>query len=943
MILKNKRLDRMEKTYQPQTIEKHWYKTWEDGGYFSSQHNQNASAYCIMLPPPNVTGSLHMGHGFQDTLMDALIRYQRMIGKRTLWQAGTDHAGIATQMVVERQLLLENKNRHDLGREAFIERVWAWKKTSGNNIVGQLRRLGASIDWDRECFTMDPHITNAVQEVFIRLYEEGLIYRGKRLVNWDPKLLTAISDLEVITEEKDGLIWHIRYPIVNSDESMIVATTRPETLFGDVAVAVHPDDERFKAYVGKEVCLPLTNRKIPIIADHFVITEFGTGCVKITPAHDFRDYAVGQRHHLALINIFTPDIRLNENTPVEYQGLDRETARQKALEDLESAGLLVKSEPYKISTPRGDRSGEIIEPYLTDQWFVKTAPLAEPAIKAVESGKIRFVPENWTKIYFQWMHNIEDWCISRQLWWGHRIPAWYDETGKIYVGIDEETIRKNYALGPEVILTQDSDVLDTWFSSALWPFATLGWPSITPELEIFYPTDVLVTGFDIIFFWVARMIMMGLKFTGQVPFKEVYVTGLIRDSEGHKMSKSKGNVLDPIDLIDGIELEALVKKRTEGLLQPAMAQKIKDNTEKDYPNGIPAFGTDAVRFTFCALASTGRDIRFDLKRVEGYRNFCNKLWNAARYVLMSVGDNFKALSLIPASAGTSPMNGRGELVSLADRYIQSALQKLIHEVTEHFTHYRFDLLAHALYEFVWNEFCDWYLELSKVVLNDPNSSEAIKQSTYLTLLNTLETVLRLMHPIMPFITEEIWQKIAHLLGKTGKTIMLEPYPVAEDEQIDANVLQQISWLKEIVLAIRNLRSEFNIPPGKRISAFFYGQLATHINYSTIEPFIKSLCKLDQIEWISNKASLPTCLSALAENIEIFIPMEGLIDKTSELARLEKELLKIQKDLLVCNKKLQNPEYVDKAPVEVVKKEQLKLDTLTKSEAIVRQQIVQLEN
>lgn len=927
----------MEKIYQPQTIEKHWYKLWEDAGYFSSQHNSNASAYCIMLPPPNVTGSLHMGHGFQDTLMDALIRYQRMRGSRTLWQAGTDHAGIATQMVVERQLLLENKNRHDLGREAFIERVWAWKKTSGNHIVGQLRRLGASIDWDRECFTMDPHITNAVQEVFIQLYEEGLIYRGKRLVNWDPKLLTAISDLEVVTEEEDGLIWHIRYPIVDSDEFMIVATTRPETLFGDVAVAVHPDDERFKTYVGKEVWLPLANRKIPIIADSFVVPEFGTGCVKITPAHDFRDYAVGQRHHLELLNIFTPDIHLNENTPVEYQGLNRKAARQKALEDLESAELLVKSEPYKISVSRGDRSGEIIEPYLTDQWFVKTAPLAEPAIKAVESGEIRFVPENWTKTYFQWMHNIEDWCISRQLWWGHRIPAWYDEAGKIYVGIDEVTIRKKYELGPEINLTQDNDVLDTWFSSALWPFATLGWPSKTSELEIFYPTNVLVTGFDIIFFWVARMIMMGLKFTGQVPFKEVYVTGLIRDSEGHKMSKSKGNVLDPIDLIDGIELEALIKKRTEGLLQPAMAQKIKANTEKEYPQGIPAFGTDAVRFTYCALASTGRDIRFDLKRVEGYRNFCNKLWNAARYVLMSVGENFSALT-----PGASNTNGKGELISLADRYIQSALQKLIHEVTEHFTNYRFDLLAHALYEFVWNEFCDWYLELSKVVLNDPNSSEAIKQSTYLTLLNTLETVLRLIHPIMPFITEEIWQKIAPLLGKKGKTIMLEPYPVAEVEQIDENVLQQISWLKEIILAIRNLRSEFNIPPGKRISTFFYGQIDAHIDYTTMKPFIKSLCKLDHIEWIQDKSVLPTCLSALAENIEIFIPMEGLIDKTNELARLEKELQKIQKDLLVCNKKLENPEYVDKAPVEVVEKERLKLEALTKSEAVIRQQIMQLD-
>lgn len=918
----------MEKTYSPQTIEAHWHHIWESAGYFSSSRAKDSTPYCIMLPPPNVTGSLHMGHGFQDTLMDALIRYHRMREYRTLWQAGTDHAGIATQMVVERQLLLEGKTRHDLGREAFIERIWTWKNTSGRQIVGQLKRMGTSIDWDRECFTMDSHINQAVQQVFIRLYEEGLIYRGKRLVNWDPKFLTAISDLEVVNQEEEGFIWHIQYPLSDGSGFMCVATTRPETLFGDVALAVHPDDERFKSFIGQTVILPFVDRQIPIIADSFVVPEFGTGCVKITPAHDFNDYATGQRHHFTPINIFTPNICLNEAVPSIYQGLDRLAAREKVLEDLEKLGLVVKCEPYTLSVPRGDRSGEVIEPYLTDQWFVKTAPLAAPAIEAVASGKIRFVPEGWTKTYFQWMNDIQDWCISRQLWWGHRIPAWYDATGKIYVGTDEQAVRQRFQLADDVTLNQDEDVLDTWFSSALWPFATLGWPENTHELEVFYPTNVLVTGFDIIFFWVARMIMMSLKFTGKVPFREVYVTGLIRDSEGHKMSKSKGNVLDPIDLIDGIELEALVKKRTEGLLQPGMAQKITQTTRKEFPEGIPAFGTDAVRFTYCALASTGRDIRFDLKRVEGYRNFCNKLWNAARYVLMTVEG--------------AQINQQKMEFSLADRYIQSVLQNLITQVHAHFKNYRFDLLAHLLYEFIWNEFCDWYLEFSKAVLHDPNSSEALKCGTRWTLLSTLETALRLTHPIMPFITEEIWQRVAPLLEKTGKTIVLEPYPMAENEKVDPLAIEQVQWLKAVIMTIRNLRSEFNISPGKTLSALFYGTKTDKTYLFQMESFLKPLCKLNEMHWLDSKVDLPSCASGLSNGLEIFIPMEHLIDKKSELARLDKEQAKISKELMSTENKLNNPEYVKKAPVDVVEKERAKQEKFLKALAIIRQRQEELE-
>jgi len=927
----------MEKTYNPQEIETKCYQTWETENYFAPSYKEHSPTYCIMLPPPNVTGSLHMGHGFQDTLMDALIRYHRMLGYNTLWQAGTDHAGIATQMVVERQLLAEGKTRHELGREAFINRVWDWKHTSGDRIVKQLRRIGASIDWSRECFTMDADITRTVQEVFIQLYDEGLIYRGKRLVNWDPELLTAISDLEVITQEENGFLWYIRYPITDSSDFITVATTRPETLFGDVALAVHPDDERFHKFIGKTAILPLASRPISIIADPFVISEFGTGCVKITPAHDFNDAEVGKQHNLTPINIFTPNIQLNEHVPKNYQGLTREKARQKVIEDLTAAGLLAKSEPYQVSIPRGDRSNAIIEPYLTDQWFVRvddpSNSLARNAIEAVKAGKIRFVPENWSKTYFQWMDQIQDWCISRQLWWGHRIPAWYDENGKEYVGHNEQEIRKKFNLSEDVVLKQDNDVLDTWFSAALWPFSTLGWSvnatENTLEFKTFYPTQVLVTGFDIIFFWVARMIMMGLKFTGKIPFEEVYVTGLVRDSEGHKMSKSKGNVLDPIDLIDGITLENLIQKRTAGLLQPAMAKKIAETTRKEFPLGIPAFGTDALRFTYCALASTGRDIRFDLKRVEGYRNFCNKLWNAARYVLITTESreiNFEASEL-----------------SIVDKWIKSIFQQTIQTVTDQFKNYRFDLLAHSIYEFVWNEFCDWYLELSKVILNDPNTPEAIKNGTRATLLSVLEGILRLSHPLMPFITEEIWQRVSKALGKTGKTIMLERYPTAQ-EDIDETPIVIMNQIKNVIIIIRNIRSESNILPNKSLNVVFRGNLKEWAWLQTNEfliKLIKSLAKLNQIEWCNPQASVPPSTSGLLDNLEIHVLRE-IFDKKAELERLNKEMTKISKELLISEAKLNNSDYVNKAPAEVVEKERFKLEWLKTAMKKLNQQIKEIE-
>ncbi len=862
-----------------------------------------------MLPPPNVTGSLHMGHGFQHTLMDILIRYHRMQGDNTLWQPGTDHAGIATQMVVERKLMIEGKTRHDLGREQFVKKVWEWKEESGDTITRQTRRLGTSMDWSRERFTLDEPLSHAVREVFIRLYEEGLIYRGTRLVNWDPKLLTAISDLEVINHEEDGHLWHIRYPLADQSGHVTVATTRPETMLGDVAVAVHPDDERYRHLIGKEVQLPLTTRKIPIIADDYVEKEFGSGCVKITPAHDFNDYAVGQRHHLTPINIFTPDAHINQEAPEAYQGLDRFVARKQIIKDLEFLGLLEKVDKHKLKVPRGEKSDVIIEPYLTQQWFMKMQTLAEPAIRAVEEKKVRFIPENWSKTYFQWLNNIEDWCISRQLWWGHRIPVWYDNEENMYVGHDEIDVRKRYQLNPSIGLHQETDVLDTWFSAALWPFSTLGWPEQTPELKTFYPTSVLVTGFDIIFFWVARMIMMGLKFMGDVPFKEVFITGLIRDAHGQKMSKSKGNVLDPLDLIDGISLEKLLQKRTYGLMQPAMAQKIEKATRSEFPDGIAAYGTDALRFTFCALASYGREIRFDLGRLEGYRNFCNKLWNAARYVMM----NTEGKEI-----------GMGEL-SLPDSWILSRLQTTIQSAHDALAQYRFDLFAQTIYEFTWNEFCDWYVELSKPILLSAESSEAQLRGTRFTLVTVLENILRLLHPIMPFITEEIWQRIAPLANISGKTIMLQPYPQFDVKLKNEEKEAELEWLKNIVISLRTLRSEMNISPAKQLSVLLNkGTPTDKMLFAKHERLISSLAKLEKATWLKTDETPPESATVLVDELEILIPMAGLINKAEESERLSREIAKLAKEIQRVELKLQNPNFVDRAPKDVVLKEQTKL-------------------
>ncbi len=924
----------MNKTYDPHSLEQKWYETWEQQGHFApSKQASSDNPYCIMIPPPNVTGRLHMGHAFQDTIMDALIRYHRMKGEKTLWQPGTDHAGIATQMVVERLINAEGKTRHDYGREKFIEKVWEWKEHSGGTITRQLRRMGSSLDWERERFTMDEGLSDAVKEVFVRLFEEGLIYRGKRLVNWDPVLHTAVSDLEVLSEEENGQLWHIHYPLTNGQGHLVVATTRPETMLGDCAVAVHPGDDRYKHLLGEYIELPLTGRRIPIIADEYVDPEFGTGCVKITPAHDFNDYAVWQNHrnhshiqalpHGGLINIFTTDATIRENEagegmliPAQYIGMDRYAARKQIIADLESQGLLEKSEAHKLMVPRGDRSRSVIEPLLTDQWYVKVGPLAEPAIKAVEDGDIRFVPDNWKNTYYDWMRNIEDWCISRQIWWGHRIPAWYDEEGNIYVARSEEDVRKKHQLPDDFKLTQDEDVLDTWFSSALWPFSTLGWPEKTAALKTFYPTSVLVTGFDIIFFWVARMIMMGLKFMGDVPFKEVYIHGLVRDAHGDKMSKSKGNVLDPIDLIDGIELEPLVAKRTTGLMQPENAPKIEKRTRQDFPDGIPAFGTDALRFTFAAMASTGRDIKFDLQRTEGYRNFCNKLWNAARYVLMN-------------TEGEDCGEGGGALqLSVADRWIISRLQITKQKVTDAIDSYRFDHAAKALYEFTWNEYCDWYLELSKPILQSDESSAAAKRGARHTLVTVLESLLRLAHPIMPFITEEIWQQVAPLAGCSGETIMLQPYPACLTSAIDEQAVAEMEWVMQFILGIRRIRGEMNIKPGKPLPVLLQnGGAQDAANLENNRHYLDALARLDSITWLGADQDAPESATALVGEMKVLIPMAGLIDKAAELARLDKELTRRQKDLERITGKLSNASFIDKAPAAIVAKEQKKADDL----------------
>ena len=935
----------MEKTYNPQAIETQWYQTWEQAGYFSPEGT--GSPYCIMLPPPNVTGSLHMGHAFQHTLMDILIRYHRMSGDKTLWQCGTDHAGIATQMVVERQLEQENTDRHELGREKFTESVWDWKAESGSTITRQLRRLGTSMDWSRERFTLDEGLSDAVREVFIQLYKEGLIYRGKRLVNWDPVLHTAISDLEVISEEEDGHMWHIRYPIsdeyaaqgsanvargrtpgatplADSEEYLIVATTRPETMLGDAAVAVHPDDDRYKDLIGKEVELPLTGRKIPIITDDYVDPEFGTGCVKITPAHDFNDYEMGQRHDLPLINIFTVDAVINNDAPEAYRGMDRYVARNQIVVDLEVAGLLEKIEPHRLMVPRGDRSHTVIEPYLTDQWYVKIQPLADPAIKAVESGDIKFVPENWSKTYFEWMRNIQDWCISRQLWWGHRIPAWYDEAGNIYVGHSELDVRKDNNLSDETSLKQDPDVLDTWFSSALWPFSTLGWPEQTQDMEDFYPTNVLVTGFDIIFFWVARMIMMGLKFTGKVPFKEIYIHGLIRDAEGHKMSKSKGNVLDPIDLIDGIDLEALIQKRTTGLMKPHDAPKIEKATRKHFPEGIENYGTDALRFTFASLATQGRDISFDVGRIGGYRNFCNKLWNATRYVLMNI------------EGQTLDINNGEIKLSLAERWINTRMAQTIDQVTKGIHTYRFDLAAQSLYEFTWDEYCDWYLELSKTTLTDPKASAAEKRGTLQTLINNLEILLRLMHPFMPFITEELWQKIAPILGKEGNTIMLQTYPGADELVTDEASLKEIEWVKEFILGVRKIRAERDIDPRKSLAVKIKGgteQEQACLNQNS--HYLKDIGRIESITTIDEEPV--DAVIALAGNMTLLVPLADLIDPQAELVRLQKEIDKLKDEKERIEKKLGDEKFTTRAPEQVVNKERERLSVIITTSSTLEEQ------
>ncbi len=911
----------MDKIYEPQSIEINWYKTWEQKGYFAPQ--AGAASYCIMLPPPNVTGSLHMGHAFQQTLMDILTRYHRMLGDSTLWQCGTDHAGIATQMVVERQLEARGDSRHDLGREKFTDAVWDWKESSGNTITGQSRRLGTSMDWSRERFTMDEDLSEAVMEVFIRLYEEGLIYRGKRLVNWDPVLHTAISDLEVISEEEDGHMWHMKYPRSDGKGNVIVATTRPETMLGDAAVAVHPDDKRYQDLIGTEVELPLTDRLIPVIADEYVDPEFGTGCVKITPAHDFNDYAVGKRHDLPLLNIFSIDAAINENGPEAYQGMDRYEARKIIVEDLQSLGLIEKIEAHTLVVPRGDRSHAVVEPYLTNQWYVKIQPLADPAIKAVEDGEIKFIPENWSKTYFEWMRNIEDWCISRQLWWGHRIPAWYDEVGNIYVSRNEDEIRTTQGLSEDTVLSQDPDVLDTWFSSALWPFSTLGWPEKTSELDNFYPTSVLVTGFDIIFFWVARMIMMGIRFMGDVPFREVYIHGLVRDSEGQKMSKSKGNILDPIDLIDGIELDALVKKRTSGLMQPQLAPKIEKSTRKHFPEGIQSYGTDSLRFTFAALATQGRGINFDVGRIQGYRNFCNKLWNATRYVMMNVEQQNMDINC-----------GETEY-SLADYWINTRLAQAIDKVIEGMHTYRFDLAAQAMYEYTWDEYCDWYLELSKTILTDENSSVATKRGTLKTLLTNLETLLRLMHPFMPFITEELWQRIAPVINKSADSIMLQSYPDITELQTDENSLVEIEWLKTFILGIRRIRGERDISPGKALAVQVKGGSPEEQSWlERNKHYLKNLARIESINKIEKEPD--DAVIALAGEMTIIVPLADLIDPQAELVKLEKETSKLENTRQGIENKLDNPNFVGKAPPAVVNKERERLlettEALTKLQA-----------
>ena len=902
----------MDKAFSPADIETRIYAQWESRGYFAP--SGKGPAFCIVIPPPNVTGTLHMGHAFQDTIMDALTRFHRMRGFDTLWQPGTDHAGIATQMVVERQLNAAGQSRVELGREAFVQRVWQWKETSGGMIAKQMRRLGASADWQRDVFTLDPAMSLKVTEVFVRLYEDGLIYRGKRLVNWDPVLKTALSDLEVVADEETGSLWHLRYPLSEGPGYLVVATTRPETMLGDAAVAVHPDDERYRHLIGRTVRLPLADRELPIIADAYVDPTFGSGCVKITPAHDFNDYELGLRHNLPVLNIMTLDAALNDNVPVPYRGLDRFVARKKILADLDALGLIERIEPHKLTVPRGDRSNAILEPLLTDQWFIDIKPLAAPAIRAVEEGRVRFVPENWTGVYFEWMRKIRDWCISRQLWWGHRIPAWYDGEGRVYVARSEADARRAHGIAPEVPLRQDDDVLDTWFSSALWPFSTLGWPEKTPALQTFYPTSVLVTGFDIIFFWVARMIMMGLKFMEDVPFRRVYIHGLVLDQDGQKMSKSKGNVIDPLDIVDGISLQALLEKRTTGLMQPQMKAGIEKATRKQFPEGIAAYGTDALRLCFARLATQSRDLRFDMAKVEEYRNFCNKLWNASRYVLMNVEGQ--------------DLTAAGAEFSLADRWIQSRLAAMLERIDSGFDGYRLDVIANALYDFTWHEFCDWYLELSKAVLQSDSASAAAKRGTRFTLIHTLEVLLRALHPLAPFISEEIWQRVRVSAGVSGETIMRAEYPRSASIPTDPQAEPEMRWVMDFILGVRQIRGEMDIPWTRKLEVLLQNAGARDVEH--LDRNLHYLMRLAGVETprvLAAAETPPISAVALLGNLEILVPMKGLIDPVAELERLAKRLRKAEIDLSKLETKLGNGQFAKNAPPDIVAKDQQRLEEL----------------
>lgn len=946
----------LDTTYNPAEIEQPLYQHWEKNGYFKANGDTTKESFCIVIPPPNVTGSLHMGHAFQQTIMDTMIRYQRMQGKNTLWQSGTDHAGIATQMVVERKIAAEEgKNRHDYGRDAFIDKIWEWKAESGGNISNQMRRLGNSVDWERERFTMDEGLSKAVKEAFVRLHKEDLIYRGKRLVNWDPKLHTAISDLEVENREVKGSMWHLRYPLADGAKTaegkdyLIVATTRPETMLGDTGVAVNPEDPRYKDLIGKEIILPIVNRRIPILADEHADMEKGTGCVKITPAHDFNDYEVGRRHQLPMINImdFDGNIRVSAEVldtngvesdvysteiPEAYQGMERFAARKAMVAEFERLGLLEEIKPHDLTVPYGDRGGVVIEPLLTDQWYVRAAPLAKPAVEAVKNGEIQFVPKQYENMYFSWMNDIQDWCISRQLWWGHRIPAWYDNQGNVYVGRDEEEVRRENNIAADVALRQDDDVLDTWFSSALWTFSTLGWPENTEALKTFHPTNVLVSGFDIIFFWIARMIMMTMHFIKdedgkpQIPFHTVYMTGLIRDEEGQKMSKSKGNVLDPLDMIDGISLENLLEKRTGNMMQPQMAEKIAKRTSKEFPEGIEAHGTDALRFTLAALASTGRDINWDMKRLSGYRNFCNKLWNASRFVLMNTEDQ------------DCGYQGGEMTFSLADRWILAEFNNTVKAYREALDNYRFDIAAGILYEFTWNQFCDWYLELSKPAVHKGNDAQ--KRAARHTLIEVLEGLLRLAHPIIPFITETIWQRVKEVKGIEGETIMLQAFPEFDASLVDEQALNDLEWIKEVIVAVRNIRAEMNIAPGKPLEVILRGaddnakrRVSDNIG------FLKAMGRLADIRPLAEGEEAPLSVNKLVNGAELLIPMAGFIDKDAELARLDKELEKVEKDITTLDSKLSNDGFVSRAPEAVVAKERERLATcLSAKEKLIAQKI-----